>query len=185
MKVQTEQQQVIGLTKVAKGRASREERDVSQGGAIQGLLDKLKDLVPNMPRSKKLTRLEIIQNVIDYILDLEIALEAHPTQLSSSAPAVSTRQPLGVLPPANNSATNALSEDEHRQLACLGGSNFREVAAVVMKAIMTLTVPRLISLHPNKGKRAFLTTTRWKVATGHLPTAAATPYSAQGAATLY
>ncbi|XP_049276215.1 protein extra-macrochaetae [Rhipicephalus sanguineus] len=112
MKVQTEQQQVIGLTKVAKGRASREERDVSQGGAIQGLLDKLKDLVPNMPRSKKLTRLEIIQNVIDYILDLEIALEAHPTQLSSSAPAVSTRQPLGVLPPANNSATNALSEDE-------------------------------------------------------------------------
>lgn len=112
MKVQTEQQQVIGLTKVAKGRASREERDLSQGGAIQGLLDKLKDLVPNMPRSKKLTRLEIIQNVIDYILDLEIALEAHPTQLSSSAPAVSTRQPLCVLPPANNSATNALSEDE-------------------------------------------------------------------------
>uniref|UniRef100_A0A224YVX2 DNA-binding protein inhibitor n=1 Tax=Rhipicephalus zambeziensis TaxID=60191 RepID=A0A224YVX2_9ACAR len=116
MKVQTEQQQVIGLTKVAKGRASREERDINQGGAIQGLLDKLKDLVPNMPRSKKLTKLEIIQNVIDYILDLEIALEAHPTKLSSSSsPAVTTRQPLGVLPPANNSTTNALSEDEVTQ----------------------------------------------------------------------
>ncbi|KAL3247105.1 hypothetical protein MRX96_057242 [Rhipicephalus microplus] len=110
MKVQTEQEQVISLTKVAKGRVSREE--VNQGGAIQGLLDKLKDLVPNMPRSKKLTKLEIIQNVIDYILDLEIALEAHPTNLStSSSPPATTRQPLGALPAAN-SITNALSEDE-------------------------------------------------------------------------
>ncbi|KAH7973752.1 hypothetical protein HPB49_004830 [Dermacentor silvarum] len=113
MKVQTEQQQVISLAKVAKGRVSREERDVNHG-AIQALLDKLKDLVPNMPRSKKVSKLEIIQNVIDYILDLELALEAHPSKRSSSTSTASTpaRQPLGVLPPANNAVTNALSEDE-------------------------------------------------------------------------
>lgn len=100
MKVQTEQQQqqVFTLSKVAKGRVGRDERDVNQA-AIQGLLDKLKDLVPNMPRSKKLTKLEIIQNVIDYILDLELALEAHPTKPSCDSPA---RKPLGVIPPANS-----------------------------------------------------------------------------------
>ncbi|XP_070376982.1 DNA-binding protein inhibitor ID-1-like [Dermacentor albipictus] len=115
MKFQTEQQQqVISLAKVTRGRVSREERDVNHG-AIQALLDKLKDLVPNMPRSKKLSKLEIIQNVIDYILDLELALEAHPSKRSSSTSTASTpaRQPLGALPPpANNAAANALSEDQ-------------------------------------------------------------------------
>ncbi|KAH7985392.1 hypothetical protein HPB52_024870 [Rhipicephalus sanguineus] len=54
---------------------------------------------------------------------------------------------------------------EHRQLARLGGSSFREVATGVMKAIMTHTVQRLYSLHGKKGKKAFLTTRLCKVAT--------------------
>ncbi|XP_037503082.1 uncharacterized protein LOC119377857 [Rhipicephalus sanguineus] len=53
----------------------------------------------------------------------------------------------------------------HRQLARLGGTNFREVATGVMKAIMTPTVQRLYSLHGKKGKKAFLTTRLCKVAT--------------------
>jgi DNA-binding protein inhibitor ID-2 len=50
------------------------------------LLSKLKELVPGIPRNKKLSKLEIIQNVIDYILDLEVALGSHPTRVHISTP---------------------------------------------------------------------------------------------------
>jgi len=52
--------------------------DSVNGEEITELLTKLKDLVPNMPRNKKLSKLEIIQYVIDYIFDLEATLESHP-----------------------------------------------------------------------------------------------------------
>lgn len=45
---------------------------------IHEMLCKLKDLVPNKdPRRKKLSKLEIIQSVIDYINDLQTALDTH------------------------------------------------------------------------------------------------------------
>ncbi|KAH7956002.1 hypothetical protein HPB52_005493 [Rhipicephalus sanguineus] len=62
----------------------------------------------------------------------------------------------------------SVSTAVHRQLARLGGSNFRELATGVMKAIMTPTMQRLYSLHGKKGKKAFLTTRLCKVATGDL-----------------
>jgi len=80
---------------------------------MQSLLAKLKDLVPNMPRNKKLSKLEIIQYVIDYIFDLQLALEAHPSTTSpitkahntclNSSPSSSSsnRQPLGLLSPSS------------------------------------------------------------------------------------
>ncbi|XP_054706231.1 DNA-binding protein inhibitor ID-2-like [Uloborus diversus] len=84
---------------------SRSPKDVTHE-EMQSLLSKLKNLVPNMPRNKKLSKLEIIQYVIDYILDLQIALETHPaasrpntTVLAGISP---SRQPLGVLSPAIN-----------------------------------------------------------------------------------
>ncbi|XP_028145993.1 protein extra-macrochaetae [Diabrotica virgifera virgifera] len=78
---------------------------------IQMYLSKLKDLVPFMPKNKKLSKLEVIQYVIDYICDLQSALETHPAvnafdaaaalgQKKSQA-AVSPRQPLGVRPSPN------------------------------------------------------------------------------------
>lgn len=45
---------------------------------IQMYISKLKDLVPFMPKNRKLSKLEVIQNVIDYICDLQTALESHP-----------------------------------------------------------------------------------------------------------
>lgn len=87
--------------------------DIMVAEEMQELLSKLKDLVPNMPKNKKLSKLEIIQYVIDYIFDLETALESHPSvavmagQLASSfqnqrtsAPSScsSVRQPLSTLP---------------------------------------------------------------------------------------
>ncbi|XP_037669185.1 DNA-binding protein inhibitor ID-2 isoform X1 [Choloepus didactylus] len=43
---------------------------------------KLKELVPSIPQNKKVSKMEILQHVIDYILDLQIALDSHPTIVS-------------------------------------------------------------------------------------------------------
>lgn len=51
---------------------------------IQMYLSKLKELVPFMPKNKKLSKLEVIQYVIEYICDLQYALETHPN-LDSAA----------------------------------------------------------------------------------------------------
>lgn len=40
---------------------------------------KLKELVPSIPQNKKVSKMEILQHVIDYILDLQLALDSHPT----------------------------------------------------------------------------------------------------------
>ncbi|XP_072314029.1 DNA-binding protein inhibitor ID-2a [Eucyclogobius newberryi] len=37
---------------------------------------KLKELVPSIPQNKSVSRMEILQHVIDYILDLQIALDS-------------------------------------------------------------------------------------------------------------
>jgi len=69
---------------------------------MQTLLAKLRELVPNIPRHKKLTKLEIIQYVIDYIFDLQLALEAHPQSVcqssnnSSPTASIGLRQPLAI-----------------------------------------------------------------------------------------
>ncbi|KAJ8978242.1 hypothetical protein NQ317_016393 [Molorchus minor] len=97
----------------ASGRVSR-KKDI-ENEEIQMYLSKLKDLVPFMPKNKKLSKLEVIQYVIDYICDLQSALETHPavnafdaaaalSQKKSQA-AVSPRQPLGVRPSPNTILT--------------------------------------------------------------------------------
>ncbi|XP_013777796.1 protein extra-macrochaetae-like [Limulus polyphemus] len=97
-------------------KTARRERDVSQE-EMQQLLGKLKDLVPNMPKNKRLSKLEIIQNVIDYIFDLQIALESDSVSRKSDSSSYgstygsdSVRQPLGVLSPATNSAYSLQEE---------------------------------------------------------------------------
>lgn len=90
---------------VSSGRVCKQRKDV-ENEEIQMYLSKLKDLVPFMPKNRKLSKLEVIQYVIDYICDLQSALEMHPAvsafdaaaalgQKKSQA-AVSPRQPLGV-----------------------------------------------------------------------------------------
>lgn len=43
---------------------------------------KLKELVPSIPQNKKVSKMEILQHVIDYILDLQLALDSHPSIVS-------------------------------------------------------------------------------------------------------
>lgn len=81
-------------------------------------LDKLKEIVPKCPKHRKVSRLELIQHVIDYICDLQQALEERAglrgadlhflaqQQLHSPAEVfhktLAQRQPLGVLPLPDN-----------------------------------------------------------------------------------
>ncbi|XP_076844665.1 DNA-binding protein inhibitor ID-4 [Brachyhypopomus gauderio] len=61
---------------------------------------RLKRLVPTIPQNKKVSKVEILQHVIDYILDLQLALETQPVLLKQQhgmCPPAPTRTPLSVL----------------------------------------------------------------------------------------
>ncbi|XP_074063102.1 DNA-binding protein inhibitor ID-4 [Macrotis lagotis] len=47
---------------------------------------RLRRLVPTIPPNKKVSKVEILQHVIDYILDLQLALETHPALLRPPPP---------------------------------------------------------------------------------------------------
>lgn len=94
-----------GVSSVTTGKVTKTRKDI-ENEEIQMYLSKLKDLVPFMPKNRKLSKLEVIQHVIDYICDLQSALETHPAVNAFDAAAVlnqkksqgtvSPRQPLGV-----------------------------------------------------------------------------------------
>lgn len=101
---------------VQSGRVAR-RRDV-ENEEIQMYLSKLKDLVPFMPKNKKLSKLEVIRHVIEYICELQYALETHTsvtldpvefvarlgadTVPTANVTTTGTRQPLGTLAPSPN-----------------------------------------------------------------------------------
>ncbi|NXP96903.1 ID4 inhibitor, partial [Vidua macroura] len=68
---------------------------------------RLRKLVPTIPPNKRVSKVEILQHVIDYILDLQLALETHPALLrqqqpppalhAGSCPAGTPRTPLTAL----------------------------------------------------------------------------------------
>lgn len=45
---------------------------------------KLKELVPSIPQNKNVSKMEILQHVIDYILDLQIALDSNSVLTTTS-----------------------------------------------------------------------------------------------------
>ncbi|XP_059468381.1 protein extra-macrochaetae [Neocloeon triangulifer] len=99
------------------GRVNKVKTRTPENEEIHVYLSKLKELVPYVPRNRKLSKLEVIHHVIDYICDLQNALDTHHPGLStvaavaaanstapSAAPAApgaaaASRQPLGVIPP--------------------------------------------------------------------------------------
>ncbi|XP_066272821.1 DNA-binding protein inhibitor ID-2-A-like [Branchiostoma lanceolatum] len=67
---------------------------------------KLRELVPTIPSNKKMSRIEILQHVIDYIQDLQTALDGHPGvqalslsvgMAAETSPTGRDRKPLGAL----------------------------------------------------------------------------------------
>lgn len=74
---------------------------------------RLKRLVPTIPQDKKVSKVEILQHVIDYILDLQLALETHPS-LHKHQP-----QRTGICPiPVSNPSRTPLTvlNADHRQV---------------------------------------------------------------------
>ncbi|XP_015610313.1 DNA-binding protein inhibitor ID-2 [Cephus cinctus] len=61
---------------------------------VAAYLTKLRSLVPDMPRKRKLSKLEVIQRVIEYICDLQSTLEETNVQESTGTSKSSSRQPL-------------------------------------------------------------------------------------------
>ncbi|XP_043575092.1 DNA-binding protein inhibitor ID-4 [Chiloscyllium plagiosum] len=80
-------------------RCKMEEESLDLQYDMKDCYSKLKQLVPTIPQNKKVSKVEILQHVIDYILDLQLALETHPAlvrpqpAICSSAP----RNPLTAL----------------------------------------------------------------------------------------
>lgn len=92
---------------IHNGRIERQRS--GENAEIQMYLSKLKDLVPYMPKNKKLSKLEVIENAIDYICDLQSALQtaSNSSNLKFDTSAalsgsLSSRQPLGVRSSPNN-----------------------------------------------------------------------------------
>ncbi|XP_077544556.1 DNA-binding protein inhibitor ID-2-like [Haemaphysalis longicornis] len=144
MKAQREQQRVTNRC-LARPRNGRRERDLNHE-EVQSLLAKLKELVPNMPRNKKLSKLQIIQNVIDYILDLQIALETHPPTHSSHVVGSGTnptRQPLGNLLPSTNAVINTCSPQK------VGRTTEEEVPANLVNLMSAALPSQYPVLHRN------------------------------------
>ncbi|KAL2725590.1 hypothetical protein V1478_008263 [Vespula squamosa] len=61
---------------------------------VAAYLTKLRSLVPDMPRKRKLSKLEVIQRVIEYICDLQTTLEETNVHQETKTKPTSTRQPL-------------------------------------------------------------------------------------------
>jgi len=153
---------------VTAGRVHRQRRDV-ENEEIQMYLSKLKELVPFMPKNRRLSKLEVIQYVIDYICDLQYALETHPSvatavcsvtttaitttstttsaspvqRLNSSTivncAAVSPRQPLGVLAP-NTIVPNT---------SCATQEQISSVSRTIL--VLPHGIIYIISLQPSSG----------------------------------
>ncbi|XP_055767042.1 DNA-binding protein inhibitor ID-4-like [Salvelinus fontinalis] len=92
---------------IARSRLQEEEQLCPQDD-MNHCYSRLKRLVPTIPRHKKVSKVEILQHVIDYILDLQLALETHPSLL---------KQQTGTCPPhpaSNRTPLTVLNTDHQR-----------------------------------------------------------------------
>ncbi|XP_045570079.1 DNA-binding protein inhibitor ID-4 [Salmo salar] len=102
---------------IARSRLQREEEEqLCLQDDMNHCYSRLKRLVPTIPQDKKVSKVEILQHVIDYILDLQLALETHPSLLKQQtgtcpqSPA-SNRTPLTVLNTDRQRTSTGQKED--------------------------------------------------------------------------
>ncbi|CAG0922023.1 unnamed protein product [Notodromas monacha] len=77
------QHEVSTRKRVLKKKASK-LRVGGKSEEIRTYLSKLQELVPFVPKDKKLSKLEVIEGVIDYICHLQYALQTHPAVVGAS-----------------------------------------------------------------------------------------------------
>ncbi|KAJ8356142.1 hypothetical protein SKAU_G00189360 [Synaphobranchus kaupii] len=89
---------------------------------------KLKELVPSLPQNKNVSKMEILQHVIDYILDLQIALDSNsalvglphhqrPGQTTSRTPLTTLNTDISILSlQSAEFPTTAVNTDDSKRL---------------------------------------------------------------------
>ncbi|XP_029603676.1 DNA-binding protein inhibitor ID-4-like [Salmo trutta] len=93
---------------IARSRLQKEEEQLCVQDDMNHCYSRLKRLVPTIPQDKKVSKVEILQHVIDYILDLQLALETQPSLL---------KQQTGTCPPSpasNRTPLTVLNTDRQR-----------------------------------------------------------------------
>lgn len=93
MKAVHVQQKVHKSTGVREHKISKKPQE--EKDEMIELFNLLKEIVPTIPHNKKLSKVEILQHVIDYILDLQSALDGHPMVAPVQRLTVPNRTPLG------------------------------------------------------------------------------------------
>lgn len=64
---------------------------------MNGCYSRLKELVPTLPQNRKVSRVEILQHVIDYIWDLELELNSESQVGTPGSRGLPARAPLSTL----------------------------------------------------------------------------------------
>jgi DNA-binding protein inhibitor ID4 len=93
---------------IARSRLQEEEQLCLQDDMNQ-CYSRLKRLVPTIPQDKKVSKVEILQHVIDYILDLQLALETHPSLLKQQTGTMTGTCP--PFPASNRTPLTVLNTD--------------------------------------------------------------------------
>ncbi|XP_076059451.1 uncharacterized protein LOC143036080 [Oratosquilla oratoria] len=82
-------------------RTMKAKKEEKQSEEMKIYLEKLKDMVPYVPRDRKISKVDLIHCAIDYISDLQGALEARAKKRRrSSQESQPSRQPFSILPSA-------------------------------------------------------------------------------------
>ncbi|KAI4893072.1 hypothetical protein NFI96_023246 [Prochilodus magdalenae] len=76
---------------------------------------KLKELVPSIPQDKSVSQVEILQHVIDYIFDLQIALENEAETVKSSADVLRALQGYSFIPASKVQDSNFSAHGRERR----------------------------------------------------------------------
>lgn len=79
---------------------------------MNGCYSRLKELVPTLPQNRKVSRVEILQHVIDYIWDLELELNSESQVGTPGSRGLPARAPLSTL----NGEISALAAEVRFQL---------------------------------------------------------------------
>ncbi|XP_038656238.1 DNA-binding protein inhibitor ID-2-like [Scyliorhinus canicula] len=82
---------------ISRSKTPSEEPNLGLLYNMNDCYSKLKELVPSIPQNKKVSKIEILQHVIDYILDLQIALDTHPSIVLHQGQNSPSRTPLSTL----------------------------------------------------------------------------------------
>lgn len=126
-------------TSEAGASTSSASGDEERGTEMRMYLDKLRELVPYVPRTGRVSRVQLIHSAIDYITDLQESLEARARRKLRDKQDQSSRPPLAALPQAHlgggsNTPVSPLMENSANRPPTLLETNTRHPAALAALA---------------------------------------------------